>query len=53
MRSIPPDERPQKMRMRIQYGTLCMKYGAMSLVTNEGKTSARRTTDLGTLGPEG
>lgn len=28
-----------------------MKYGAMSFVANEGITSARRTTPLGTLGP--
>lgn len=28
-----------------------MKYGAKSLVKNEGRTSARRTNALGTLGP--
>lgn len=28
-----------------------MKYGAMSFVKKDGRTSARRTTDLGTFGP--
>lgn len=53
IRSMPPDDKAQNIRIRIQYGTLCMKYGATSLVMKEGRTSARRTTDLGILGPEG
>jgi len=28
-----------------------MKYGAISFVKKDGRTSARRTTDLGILGP--
>jgi len=48
---MPEDDRAQKRRIRREYGTLWMKYGAMSFVKNDGRTSARRTTDLGMLGP--
>ena len=51
MRSMPDEERAQNMRIRSVYGTRWIKYGAMSLVMKLGRTSASKTTDLGTVGP--
>lgn len=51
IRSIPLDERAENMRIRSEYGTRCMKYGAISFVKKDGRTSARRTTAFGTSGP--
>lgn len=50
-RSIPPADRQTKLMIRLEYGILCMKYGAMSLVQKEGRTSASSTTPFGTEGP--
>ena len=51
IRSMPDDDNAQNSMIRIEYGTLCMKYGAISFVKNEGRTSARRTTAFGTSEP--
>ena len=48
---MPDEDRTQKIRTRIVYGTRWMKYGAINLVTKLGRTSASKTTALGTLGP--
>lgn len=37
--------------IRTWYGTKCMKYGDTSFVRKDGRTSASRTTPLGTAGP--
>src|SRR4051812_10225416 len=49
--SIPDEDNAQNTRIRSGYGTRWMKYGATSFVKKEGRTSARRTTALGTFGP--
>lgn len=49
--SMPEDDKAQNIMIRIEYGTLWMKYGAISFVIKDGRTSARRTTALGTFGP--
>ena len=43
--------RNTKITTRMEYGTKCIKYGAINFVKKDGMTSARRTTPLGTSGP--
>lgn len=49
--SIPEEDSAQNMMIRSAYGTRWIKYGATSFVKKDGRTSARRTSDFGTLGP--
>jgi len=51
MSSIPDDDNVQNIMIRSEYGTLCMKYGAINFVKKDGSTSARSTTALGTSEP--
>lgn len=51
IKNMPAADRAHIMMIRREYGIRWMKYGAMSFVRKDGRTSARRTTPLGTVGP--
>lgn len=51
IKNMPPVDSAHIIIIRREYGIAWMKYGATSFVRKEGRTSARRTTPLGTEGP--
>ena len=48
---IPKTDKRTQTNIRVGYEMRWIKYGATSLVPNDGRTSASSTTPLGNVGP--